>query len=77
MKQGQSQALASWTKPTFDCATGGDAALERIIVNPSVTSPSYFSPGKHVITYTYELKGDVTLTCPVTINVIGELQTSL
>lgn len=69
----KSQALASWSEPGFQCATGADAKVETIIKNPPVTSPSYFSEGKHVILYTYKLKGDVTVTCPVAINVIGEL----
>lgn len=74
MKPDKSQALASWLEPGFQCASGADATVEETIVNPPVNSPSYFSEGRHVIDYTYKLNGDVTVTCAVTINVIGELQ---
>ena len=73
MKEGQSKALVDWRKPEFDCAAGGDATVESTVVNPPRTSPSYFAPGQHVISYTYKLNGGVTVTCPVTIDVIGEL----
>ena len=72
-KPNKSQALVRWPEPDLQCAT---FSVNETIVNPPVKSPSYFSPGKHVITYTYKsykLKGDVIATCPVTINVIGEL----
>ena len=77
VKPDKSQVLARWLEPGFQCATGADATVEDTIVNPPVTSPRYFSKGRHVIDYTYKLKGDVTVTCPVTINVIGELKTAL
>ena len=77
VKPDKSQALASWLEPGFQCATGADATVEETIVNPPVTSPSYFSGGRNVIDYTYKLKGDVTVTCPFTINAVGELKTTL
>ena len=78
VQPGQSQALVSWVEPKFTCETNGNQPdIKNIIVNPLRESPSYFSPGEHVITYTYAFQGDVTITCPVTINVIGELQTIL
>ena len=78
VKPGQSQALVSWVEPKFTCETDGDQPdIKNMIVNPLRKSPSYFLPGEHVINYTYELQKDVTVTCPVTINVIGELQTIL
>ena len=78
VKPGQSQALVSWVEPKFTCETDGDQPdFKNMIVNPLRKSPSYFSPEEHVINYTYELQKDVTVTCPVTINVIGELQTIL
>lgn len=73
----KSQVLASWRQPDFHCAAGADATVEDVIVNPPVTSPRYFPLGEHKIVYTYKLQGDVTLECPVSINLIGELQTSL
>ena len=77
MKNGQSQAKASWPEPTFTCATGGQATIEKTTVDPPVTSLSRFSPGTHIINYIFQLQGDVTVTCPVTIHVIGELQIPL
>ncbi|CAB3991507.1 Hypothetical predicted protein [Paramuricea clavata] len=73
VRPGQSKAVARWPNPEFDCATGGEVVVESTKVQPSVSSPHAFSPGKHVINYTYNLKGGISVKCPVTITVIGQL----
>ncbi len=46
--------------------------IESTVVQPRRISPYAFSAGKNVISYTYNLKGGVSVTCPVTIIVKGE-----
>ena len=64
--------MVRWFQPDFVCATGGEAEIESTVVQPRRKSPYAFSAGKHVIRYTYNLKGGVSVTCPVTITVKGE-----
>ena len=73
VQPGNTKAMAHWPKPTFKCATGGKVALQSIVVSPSVTSPHAFAPGEHVISYTYNLRGGVKVSCPVKIIIKGLL----
>ena len=71
VQPGQEKATVIWPKPRFACAIGGQVTISSTVVNPRVTSPHDFAPGEHVINYTYNLKGGVTVSCPVKIVVKG------
>ena len=73
IKPRERSALVKWSKPEYECASGGKVTDEKLVTQPDWTSPRLFSRGNYKITYTYTLNGAISFKCPVKIDVFRKL----